>query len=786
MSGLSAAFTVNSAPNPAEQIVAYSSTVNLALTSLVGVNVITWEILSCSKAGDSLPTITTGGSPLGATASFVMPSSPGDNLGRTFLVRCFVQSKGKDTAVAYGVVGAVNANGLLPICPGEELYRHATHGWSQAVNYALSVAGTSNATSLVGKTLDSSTFTTPNQYDHIEYDGTKWVSQKDLNFASGAVLNWAAGTTASLKIAGTAWLSSTAALSAFNQPISVTSSGAPVASTGFIRGPSATGTRLRNAANSGDHITIGTDGSDVMYVGNNQLHTALHIYGGTGSITFRPIDGNTRATVDTNGLTLAAAYQMNWASGTAALSIGGTNWLTSTTARTQIVNALSIGGNASQTDILGLPNATFIVVRNAANSADLALFGTDSSNNVYVGGDTGTGSLSLRGTTTVQLRAAATTVAIVRSDQVELQAGFLLDWASGTAHLSIANTDWMSSTASLTTVNSGALQVGTSGVATAGQVRLARGSLPLIATRNNAATNDIQLLTLSTDTIVVGGSGAGNGSIQFSVPTAFGFNFLVNSVDQCAISATDISLKFGGATVASAGTVRNAVNTFYDWRNNGNSANIAAFGVNTSDQVLVGDGTNNANVLLNASSSCSLQVGGTSYLTVSTSTLTLGMGTLSFASTVTPLIQQASTGTSDATGAIFSITPQAVTGAGTTITGATMFIRGGAANGGTATNKVGGPLLLRGGQGDASNPGAVKIQSSGGTDYFVTDEAASGGARVRVTTSCWLEIIKRQAVGGGATATLSTIGGSGPATAGQNEWCEIYVNGNKRWFPVWA
>jgi hypothetical protein len=41
------------------------------------------------------------------------------------------------------------------------------------------------------------------------------------------------------------------------------------------------------------------------------------------------------------------------------------------------------------------------------------------------------------------------------------------------------------------------------------------------------------------------------------------------------------------------------------------------------------------------------------------------------------------------------------------------------------------------------------------------------------------------ALGGGAAATLGTIGGTGPTAAGQAEWVQIRVNGNLRWLPVW-
>lgn len=42
------------------------------------------------------------------------------------------------------------------------------------------------------------------------------------------------------------------------------------------------------------------------------------------------------------------------------------------------------------------------------------------------------------------------------------------------------------------------------------------------------------------------------------------------------------------------------------------------------------------------------------------------------------------------------------------------------------------------------------------------------------------------AVGGGSAATLGTIGGSGPATAGQNTWMRwIDSGGTACWVPVW-
>ena len=42
------------------------------------------------------------------------------------------------------------------------------------------------------------------------------------------------------------------------------------------------------------------------------------------------------------------------------------------------------------------------------------------------------------------------------------------------------------------------------------------------------------------------------------------------------------------------------------------------------------------------------------------------------------------------------------------------------------------------------------------------------------------------ALGGGAGATLGTIGGTGPTVAGQNTWAQINISGTTYWLPVWV
>ena len=140
---ISAAFTVNSASNPAAHSVSYGSTVNLQLLSVSGATSIVWEMMACSDADESLPSITISGTPQGRLASFVMPADSSDGYGRTFLVRCTVSTEllgssgGRQTVQEYAVIGAPNARGIIPIAPGEENYRHGTHGWAPEVNIAL-------------------------------------------------------------------------------------------------------------------------------------------------------------------------------------------------------------------------------------------------------------------------------------------------------------------------------------------------------------------------------------------------------------------------------------------------------------------------------------------------------------------------------------------------------------------------------------------------------------------------------------------------------------------------
>jgi hypothetical protein len=67
----------------------------------------------------------------------------------------------------------------------------------------------------------------------------------------------------------------------------------------------------------------------------------------------------------------------------------------------------------------------------------------------------------------------------------------------------------------------------------------------------------------------------------------------------------------------------------------------------------------------------------------------------------------------------------------------------------------------------------------------------AGPATITNAYALWIDSGKLRydgavALGGGASATFGTIGGSGPTTAAQNQWLPINIDGNARFIPVWA
>lgn len=73
---------------------------------------------------------------------------------------------------------------------------------------------------------------------------------------------------------------------------------------------------------------------------------------------------------------------------------------------------------------------------------------------------------------------------------------------------------------------------------------------------------------------------------------------------------------------------------------------------------------------------------------------------------------------------------------------------------------------------------AVGVPAAGSNVTITDAYSAEFGAKIRIASAV--------ALGGGAAATLGTIGGSGPAAAGQNEWIAIDTQNGRRFVPCWA
>jgi hypothetical protein len=142
----SAEFLVNgNTVSGAAVAVSASSTVQLALASVFGVNTVAWTVIGTSDDALAKPTITPSGSPSGVTASFTVPS--GANQG--YLVQAQIENQGKNTlgqqVAAYtfrALIGVIGSSGDVPFVFGERLERNETHGTVPKLNdIAESAAG---------------------------------------------------------------------------------------------------------------------------------------------------------------------------------------------------------------------------------------------------------------------------------------------------------------------------------------------------------------------------------------------------------------------------------------------------------------------------------------------------------------------------------------------------------------------------------------------------------------------------------------------------------------------
>jgi hypothetical protein len=85
---------------------------------------------------------------------------------------------------------------------------------------------------------------------------------------------------------------------------------------------------------------------------------------------------------------------------------------------------------------------------------------------------------------------------------------------------------------------------------------------------------------------------------------------------------------------------------------------------------------------------------------------------------------------------------------------------------------------------------AASVITNAATLYVSGAPIAGTNATITNSWAAWfaskIRVDGAAALGGGGAPTLGTIGGTGPATAAQNEWIEIWTQNGKRFVPAWA
>lgn len=323
---------------------------------------------------------------------------------------------------------------------------------------------------------------------------------------------------------------------------------------------------------------------------------------------------------------------------------------------------VAIGANPAGTGALRLANATSVVSRNQANDGNVTIAGVTSSNQVKLGGTDNSGVLIDAATSqTVALRVNSTTIVEVGATYLSVGStaasagGVRLSQASsikakqtlsggasdlnlcswdasdivtygGTVNAGIRIDTATSSTIALRVNSTAILTVGATfasigtTVASAGTIRLTTGAQ--LNYRNNGDTADIggvshsgdannrlflghnlSSCTRPTDVYLQPSSSVAiipNGTTRaiFASSAATGIDFIY---DRMAL---------GSGTCASSGLIRANKNvTLLAARNNGNTGDISVIGTDSSDSIVLGDGTNTLVYKINGSSITQTTIG---------------------------------------------------------------------------------------------------------------------------------------------------------------------------------
>lgn len=245
---------------------------------------------------------------------------------------------------------------------------------------------------------------------------------------------------------------------------------------------------------------------------------------------------------------------LNWVDDVVKLNKAGTTLLQLGAAAGDFIK---LGVNPAQSgNVRGSNGVNVVVARNAANTADIIVLGTNNANDIIVGGTNAAGFAVLLGGTVVLQQTQASTDLVRLGASPSQAVGFI----------AVSN------------------------------------NKPIVGARNAANTGDITVLsTDSSNNVITGGTNAA--SIQGLVGAQTVYNLNASGGDFVAFSGTP---SLGGnirtANTANAVTARNAAN----------SADIVLIGSDASNNVIVGNGNANGFLVKVGAGTTPVQIFGTS------------------------------------------------------------------------------------------------------------------------------------------------------------------------------
>lgn len=211
----------------------------------------------------------------------------------------------------------------------------------------------------------------------------------------------------------------------------------------------------------------------------------------------------------------------------------------------------------------------------------------------------------------------------------------------------------------------------------------------------SGTTASATVAKINGSSVPVGGSLTTGAILQATGASALGYALLAdaNVSASAAISGSKVNPNFGsqtvtttgnvsagGATVSGSGAFRapGGATTQLSCRNNANTADIILVKTDTSNNILLGDLTNSAQLTLYGQTAMSMVISGSGRYTFGTSALTMSVAGLTWDQAQSPAISQTAK-TSDAAPSNMTIFAQGAYASATTfLTGATLTTGGGA------------------------------------------------------------------------------------------------------------